>query len=217
MRPFACVRPACAHVPHGGRLFESEALSRMQQRYTAWLIVTLLVLALATYVVVPGTGIHFTLGSFTVNRDFGARQGLDLRGGLQVLLQADVPAGTSVDDSAMTVAEDIVENRVNGLGVTEPLVQRQGADRIVVELPGVTDPQQAIDTLKQTGLLEFVDVGTAAPNPGTVIKTDCIDPSKVDCGNPTGALPVPTAAVTPTAALTPTAPAGTPAATQALS
>jgi len=189
----------------------------MQQRYTAWLIVTALVVALATYVVIPGTGIHLNLGPISINRDFGARQGLDLRGGLQVLLQADVPAGTTVDDTAMSVAQQIVDNRVNGLGVTEPLVQRQGTDRIVVELPGVTNPQEAIDTLKQTGLLEFVDVGNAAPNPGTLIKTDCIDPSKVDCGNPTGALPVPTAAVTPTAALTPTAPAGTPAATQALS
>ena len=172
----------------------------MQQRQTAWLIVTALVVALATYVVVPGTGIHFTLGSLSVNRDFGARQGLDLRGGLQVLLQADVPAGTTIDDTAMSIAKDIVENRVNGLGVTEPLVQRQGADRIVVELPGVTDPQQAIDTLKQTGLLEFVDIGNLAMSAGQVIQTDCIDPSKVDCANPTGALPVPTAVVTATTA-----------------
>ena len=75
---------------------------------------------------------------------------------------------------AMTVARDIVENRVNGLGVTEPLVQRQGANRIVVELPGVTDPQQAIDTLKQTGLLEFVDIGSLALSAeDQVIQTDC--------------------------------------------
>lgn len=183
----------------------------MQQRYTAWLIVTVLVVALATYVVVPGTGIHIVLGPVNINRDFGARQGLDLRGGLQVLLQADVPAGTVVDDTSMSVAKQIVENRVNGLGVTEPLVQRQGADRIVVELPGVTDPQQAIDTLKQTGLLEFVDIGSQAISSGTPIQTDCIDPSKVDCGNPTGKLPVPTSA--PTSAGT-TAPGnGTPGAT----
>ncbi len=189
----------------------------MRQRYTAWLIVTALVVALATYVVVPGTGIHFTLGSLTVNRDFGARQGLDLRGGLQVLLQADVPAGTTIDSNSMSVAKTIVENRVNGLGVTEPLVQQQGADRIVVELPGVSDPQQAIDTLKQTGLLEFVDIGSQAIAAGTIINTDCIDPSKVDCGNPSGTLPVPTqvaATSTPpataSAAITGTAPAGTP-------
>ena len=164
----------------------------MQQRVTAWLVVTALVVAGAIYVVWPGTGIHITLGSFSINRDFGVRQGLDLRGGLQVLLQADVPAGSPVDSTSMDVARSIVENRVNALGLTEPLVQRQGADRIVVELPGVSNPQQAVDTLKQTGLLEFVDIGSATMNAGTPILTDCIDPSKVDCGNPTGLLPTPT-------------------------
>ena len=187
----------------------------MQQRYTAWLIVIAVVMALATYVVWPGTGVHFTLGSLTVNRDFGARQGLDLRGGLQVLLQADVPPGTQIDDASMAIAKQIVENRVNGLGVTEPLVQRQGSNRIVVELPGVTDPQQAIDTLKQTGLLEFVDIATASIRPGAPINTDCVIPSKVDCGNPSGTLPVPTTAVSTTATSAPGT--STPAATGTLS
>src|SRR5262249_50093778 len=82
------------------------------------------------------------------------------------------------------------------------------ADRIVVELPGITDPQQAIDTLKQTGLLEFVDIGNNSIPAGRQIRTDCEDPSKVDCGNPTGQL------LTDTIQLTGTpAPTGTPAAT----
>jgi preprotein translocase subunit SecD len=161
----------------------------MQHRSSAWLIITVLLVAAATYVVWPGSGIHFTLGTLTVDRDFEIRQGLDLRGGLQVLLEADLPAGTTVDDRAMTVAREIVDNRVNALGLTEPLVQRQGANRIVVELPGISDPQQAIDTLKQTGLLEFVDVGSTNIAPGTRVQTDCLDPSKVDCGNPGGILP----------------------------
>ncbi len=157
----------------------------------------MLLVAAATFIVWPGSGLNFTLGSLNVNRKFEIRQGLDLRGGLQVLLEADLPAGTTVEDRAMGVARDIVESRVNALGLTEPLVQRQGANRIVVELPGVSDPQQAIDTLKQTGLLEFVDIGTAEIADGTKIQTDCLDPSKVDCGNPTGILP-PTASVTAT-------------------
>ena len=192
----------------------------MQQRYTTWLIITVFLVAVATYIVIPGTGIHFTLGSTTVNRDFSIRQGLDLRGGLQVLLEADVPASSTVSDQAMSVAREIVENRVNALGLTEPLVQRQGATRIVVELPGVSDPQQAIDTLKQTGLLEFVDVGASSLASGIKVQTDCLDPSQVDCGNPNGALPAtPTSAPTGTAAPTgagTTAPAtDTPAATSA--
>src|SRR5215207_1160702 len=122
------------------------------QRNWAWLIFTLILVAAAIYIVLPTPPLQ--LGSF--NSDLSLRQGLDLRGGLQVLLEADVPAGTELTAEQMEVAKQIVDNRVNGLGLTEPLVQRQGNNRIVVELPAVTDPQQAVDTLKETGLLEFV-------------------------------------------------------------
>jgi preprotein translocase subunit SecD len=138
---------------------------------------------------------------------------LDLQGGLQVLLEADVPPSTDLSASAMAVAKEIVENRVNALGLTEPLVQLQGDRRIVVELPGVSDPQQAVDTLKETGLLEFVDVGTEFLAAGTVVQTDCLDPSKVDCGNPTGILPTPVPSATPAPTAAPGA--STPAATSA--
>jgi preprotein translocase subunit SecD len=173
----------------------------MQQRNTAWLILIFVLVLGAVYVVVPGTGIP-QIGSVIPETKFTIHQGLDLQGGLQVLLEADVPPGTTLDSSAMDTAKTIVEQRVNGLGVTEPLVQRQGTNRIVVELPGVKDPQAAIDLLKQTGLLEFVYAGpvsSANLHEGEVIQTDCVDPSKVDCGNPTGTAPLP---VTPTAAPT---------------
>ena len=174
----------------------------MQQRYLAWLIITLILVAIGIFVVLPGVPLRFTLGSLTVSRDLEVRQGLDLQGGLQVLLEADIPAGATLDDNAMNVAAAIVENRVSGLGVTEPLVQRQGTRRVVVELPGITNPQDAINTLKQTGLLEFVEVGAQVVAPGLVMQTDCLDPSKVDCGNPAGATPTPapTVAATPTTA-----------------
>src|SRR5688500_16691209 len=122
----------------------------MQQRNVFWLIVTILVVAAATYVVLPTPGIHFTLGSLAVDRDFEVSQGSDLRGGLSVLLQADVADCNAVSDADMESAKVTVETRVNALGLTEPLVQRQGACRITVELPGISDPQQAIDTIKQT-------------------------------------------------------------------
>jgi len=166
------------------------------QRNWAWLILTFLLVAAATYVVLPTPGVQ--LGGWS--HDLNVRQGLDLQGGLQVLLEADVPAGTSVDARSMDVAKQIVENRVNALGLTEPLVQRQGDNRIVVELPAVTDPQQAIDTLKETGLLEFVDVGTASLPEGSAIQTDCLDPSQIDCGNPTGILPTAMPTTMPTTA-----------------
>ncbi len=171
----------------------------MQRRYTGWLIPIVILAAAAVYVVVPGTGLNFTLGDFTINETFTVHEGLDLQGGLQVLLEADVPDCAAVNAEAMQAARTIVERRVNALGLTEPLVQQQGACRIVVELPGATDPEQAIDTLKQTGLLEFVPLGAQFLDEGTEIATDCADPSKVDCGAQDGApRPTPTPAASGT-------------------
>ncbi len=87
--------------------------------------------------------------------------GLDLIGGLRVLLQADVDTGAfSAEElrAAMGETANNINRRVNGLGLTEATVQLQGADRILVELPGVRDRQQAINTIQQTALLEFVDM-----------------------------------------------------------
>jgi protein-export membrane protein SecD len=72
----------------------------------------------------------------------------------------------------MEAAKVVVDNRVNGLGVAEPLVQRQGEDRIIVELPGIENPDQAIATLRGTGLLEFVEAGRTPPLEGTILQTD---------------------------------------------
>lgn len=190
----------------------------MQRRYTAWLIPIVTLIVLAAYVVWPNNpGIHFTLGSTSIDRDFTVHEGLDLQGGLQVLMEADLPAGATIDNRAMNVAQQIVEQRVNALGLTEPVVQRQGERRIVIELPGITDPQQAIDTIKQTGLLEFVDVGAQPVTEDTAVNTDCTDPSKVDCGNPNGVVATPAATLTSesTSAPTATSAEGTAAATTA--
>ncbi|MGC9357104.1 MAG: protein translocase subunit SecD [Anaerolineae bacterium] len=89
------------------------------------------------------------------------RQGLDLQGGLQVLLVADLPADEEVPPGALATARQIVERRVNAMGLTEPVVQEQGERRIIVELPGIDNPEQAIDTIRDTALLEF-----AQPPPG---------------------------------------------------
>ncbi|MDY7076345.1 MAG: protein translocase subunit SecD, partial [Chloroflexota bacterium] len=90
------------------------------------------------------------------HRDIKLRLGLDLQGGLQVLLAADAPEGQEIDAAAMETARRIVENRVNALGLTEPVVQAQGEQRIIVELPGIENPEQAVETIKGTALLEFV-------------------------------------------------------------
>ncbi|MBN1954897.1 MAG: protein translocase subunit SecD [Anaerolineae bacterium] len=104
-------------------------------------------------------------------RDIVVHQGLDLQGGLQVLLAADIADEEEVDAAAMETARQIIENRVNGLGLTEPVVQQQGERRIIVELPGVEDPEQAVQTIQGTALLEFIDAGSAPLPAGTLVYT----------------------------------------------
>ena len=134
-----------------------------------WLVIILVVVSIAIWIDLPNNpGIH--IAGF--DRDIETRLGLDLVGGVQALLEADLPEGTTVDAEKMQTATRIVENRVNGLGVTEALVQQAGEQRIVVELPGVEDPTEAISTIQETGLLEFVNMGFTPQLPGTVIVTD---------------------------------------------
>ena len=105
-------------------------------------------------------------------RDVTPRLGLDLQGGLQVLLEADLPADAEVTAEAMETARSIIENRTNALGVSENLIQLAGERRIVGEFPGAEDADAILDIIQQTGLLEFVDTGDFAPEEGTIIQTD---------------------------------------------
>jgi len=125
-------------------------------------------------------GLHLDFGPIHIHRDIELRQGLDLRGGLQVLLAAGVPESERVERDSMEAAKVIVENRVNALGVTEPLVQLQGERFIVLELPGIEDPDQAIAALKGTGLLEFVDAGTTVLPRGALVRTSFREGGEID-------------------------------------
>ena len=80
--------------------------------------------------------------------------GLDLQGGVSLVYQADL---STIQDKlgAMSGLRDIIERRVNMFGVSEPIVQIQGQDRLLVELPGVTDVKKAIEMIGQTPYLEF--------------------------------------------------------------
>ncbi len=118
-------------------------------------------------------------------RDISLRLGLDLQGGLKVLLAADPPTGQEFDRSSMEAARRIVENRVNSLGLAEPVVQAQGERRIIVELPGIDNPEQAVETIQGTALLEFVDAGRPLP-PDTVITTTLGGPEAVVEGEVAG-------------------------------
>lgn len=145
----------------------------MARRDIRLLILILVIAVVAGWVAWPtNPGIHLRFGEKTFDRSLDLRLGLDLQGGMQMLLEPDLPAGQAVDVEAMEAARGIVENRVNGLGVAEPIVQAVSGNRILVELPGIEDPEAAVATLKQTGLLEFVDTGTEFLQPGTKILTD---------------------------------------------
>jgi preprotein translocase subunit SecD len=133
------------------------------------LIFILILVAVAVFIDLPDhPGIRF--GSY--ERDIQTRLGLDLVGGVQALLEADLPEGQTADADTMRAATRIVENRVNGLGVEEAIVQQAGEDRIVVEIPGVRDPEEAIATIRETGLLEFVHMALNPLPEGTIVTTD---------------------------------------------
>ena len=101
------------------------------------------------------------------------RLGLDLQGGLQVLLEADLPADAANPGAdEMETARSIIENRTNALGVSENLIQLAGERRIVGEFPGAEDTDAILDIIQQTGLLEFVDTGDFRPEEGTILQTD---------------------------------------------
>jgi preprotein translocase subunit SecD len=104
--------------------------------------------------------------------DLAPRLGLDLQGGLQVLLEADVPAETEIDSAQMEIAREIVQQRTDALGVNENNIQVAGDRRIVGEFPGLEDTESVLEIIQQTGLLEFVDTGEFAPEEGSTIQTD---------------------------------------------
>jgi protein-export membrane protein SecD len=83
--------------------------------------------------------------------------GLDLQGGVQLIYQADLEP---IEDksSAMSGLRDVIERRINLFGVSEPVIQIQGDDRLLVELPGVTDVKEAIQMIGETPYLEFLEM-----------------------------------------------------------
>src|SRR5579859_67561 len=143
----------------------------MRRRTLFLLLFILLLVAGAAYVDAPNNGgIH--IGGYS--NDLQVRQGLDLQGGVQVLLQAtcDVPTNHCTQDqlNLMPDVQSNIERRVNGgLGVSEPVIRLEGNDRISVELPGLKNEQDAVNLLGQTGKLEIIDTGAQSLAVGQVV------------------------------------------------
>ena len=112
----------------------------------------------------------------TGTRPIETKLGLDLQGGLRVEYQALPVDGVAPTPADMAILKDIIERRVNATGVSEPVVVVQGDDRIVVELPGVTDPDAVRRLVGQTGRLDFVPLGTTQVQVGQELDLEAYPP-----------------------------------------
>jgi SecD/SecF fusion protein len=101
--------------------------------------------------------------------------GLDLQGGLEVTLQAVPPPDRELTDQDLDRSVDIMRNRVDKLGVTEPEIRKQGSDQIVIQLPGVKDPQAAAEIIGKTAQLELFDLETSLTGPSISIRGEPVE------------------------------------------
>ena len=88
----------------------------------------------------------------------GLKLGLDLQGGMHLVVEIDDPDGTLTEEAradAIDRAETVLRTRIDELGVEEPLIQKVGNDRIIVELAGISDENQAKDVIRRAAFLEF--------------------------------------------------------------
>ncbi|MDP3726958.1 MAG: hypothetical protein Q8Q96_01415, partial [bacterium] len=135
-------------------------------RFLFWLIVFLTVLAF--FVDLPSSplaqGISF--GQFRLQKDISFKKGLDLEGGVSITYKADMSAiPASQRASALEGAKTIIDKRVNLFGVSEAIIQTamvNGEYRIIVELPGVSDINQATALIGTTAQLSFWEPGATA-------------------------------------------------------
>jgi preprotein translocase subunit SecD len=157
---------------------------------------------LVTFVVLVGVAVGSVLAA-----GWRPLLGLDLQGGVSVVLAPTAPA----EDAAIDQALEVIRNRVDSLGVAEPDITRQG-DTVVVQLPGVKDQQRALDLVGTTAELRFrpvlaaVPAGavTGEPDPSTTSTTSTTAPVTTDPAAAT------TTTAVPSSSTTSSVPAGTP-------
>lgn len=127
-----------------------------------WLISFIFFITLAATIVSLPNGLDFKVGNFSIKKKFDLKMGLDLAGGSQLVFEADmskIPADKG--KTALESVKNVIERRVNLFGVSEPTIQTsnfEGKDRIIVELPGISDTQAAISLIGQTAQLQFFEI-----------------------------------------------------------
>ena len=132
---------------------------------------------------------------FIINKP--ARLGLDLRGGSQIVLETRDSATTKANADTTDRTLEVLRRRVDALGVSEPTLARSGNNRIIIELPGVQDPQEAAEVVGRTAELTFHPVlGVAPPEEPTPTSTPTGTPTPGNSANPNSS-PTPTPSATP--------------------
>ena len=164
-----------------------------------WLVSFIFVLtAVATIISLP-YGVKFKIGNFSVDKKFDLKLGLDLAGGSHLVFEADVSKiPEEKRKTAIEGVRNVIEKRVNLFGVSEPTVQTssfEGRDRVIVELPGISDSQQAIGLIGKTAQLIFAELVEIPGDPGatpsaTLVPTDLtgadLESAQVDFDSQTG-------------------------------
>lgn len=123
-------------------LYKEEISGAMEKRLLYKIIFVLVILGIFTYF------------AFPINKRINL--GLDLKGGMHVVLKVDTTKLPDKDrPDAADRALEVIRNRIDAFGVREPLIQKQGTDEIIVQLPGITDRERALELIGKTALLEF--------------------------------------------------------------
>ena len=113
------------------------------------LVVVLIVIAIAAFITFPIEG--------------RVKLGLDLRGGVHIVLQAKGTPENPVNNDSVERLLAVLRSRIDQYGIAEPVIQRQGEDRIAIDLPGVEDPEAALDLIGRTAVLDFRQVLGESP------------------------------------------------------
>ena len=143
---------------------------KISGKSTAVLVIFLALLAFCAYTLIHG----LSIGVYDVGKlGDHVHYGLDLTGGVNVVLQAEATDDSGITSEKMDSTVAAIKKRVDSMGVSEATVSRQGDDRIRVSIPSISDQQEALDMIGKTAQLEFVD-----PEGNVILTGENVEDSK---------------------------------------
>ncbi|MBI4153499.1 protein translocase subunit SecD [Candidatus Woesebacteria bacterium] len=158
------------------------------------LIGILILFLIALFISLPRPNLNLKVGRFEIKKSFDLKLGLDLAGGAHLVFEADSSKISSDKlKDAVASLKEVVEKRVNLFGISEPVVQTSsfgGKERIIVELPGIQNTQEAVNLIGKTAQLIFAEVPQEASPSAGIIPTDLtgadLERASVDFDRTTG-------------------------------